>query len=233
MTQNIPLPSEHPVQVTAAAPDPDGQSKDLAMFLATEHWSLLGTRSMTWSEIMSRINIHLAMTSAALVVLALVAQATGFGPGFMTLAIGLTSTILVLGTLTLARVMYASEEDAHLVRGMNRLRAAYVDLAPELRPYLSASTHDDEDGLWTTYTLGHRRSTFGHIVASTAFYLQILNTIIAGVLGALVAWAAGVSVAGCVWIGVLVAVLHFVALLAASMKMYGRWTDARFPTPRE
>jgi hypothetical protein len=41
-----------------------------AQILATEHWSLLATRSMTWSEVMSRIVIHLTVLSASLVVLA-------------------------------------------------------------------------------------------------------------------------------------------------------------------
>jgi len=50
-----------------------------AQILATEHWSLLGTRSTLWAEVMSRITIHLTVASAALVVLALVAQASGFG----------------------------------------------------------------------------------------------------------------------------------------------------------
>jgi hypothetical protein len=47
-----------------------------AQILATEHWSLLATRSQTWAEVMSRISIHLTVTSASLVVLALVTQAS-------------------------------------------------------------------------------------------------------------------------------------------------------------
>jgi hypothetical protein len=48
-----------------------------AQILATEHWSLLATRGMTWSEVMSRIVIHLTLLSASLVVFALVAQIEG------------------------------------------------------------------------------------------------------------------------------------------------------------
>ena len=32
----------------------DSTAPGLPVFLSTEHWSLLGTRSMTWSEVMSR-----------------------------------------------------------------------------------------------------------------------------------------------------------------------------------
>ena len=162
-----------------------------AQILATEHWSLLATRSMTWAEVMSRITIHLTVTSASLVVLALVAQASGFGREFRIMAIGLAAATLVLGTLTTARVHNASSDDAVLLIGMNRLRAAYVALDPGIEPYLVAATTDDMEGLWRSYTMGQRRSTFSHVVASTSMFLVAVNAIVAGTLGALVASAAG------------------------------------------
>jgi hypothetical protein len=51
-----------------------------AQLLATEHRSLLAARGLTWSEVMSRIARHLSVTSAAVMVLALVTQASGLGP---------------------------------------------------------------------------------------------------------------------------------------------------------
>jgi hypothetical protein len=77
---------------TPHGPTPPQQPASVrAQILATEHWSLLATRSMTWSEVMSRIVIHLTVLSASLVVLALVAQAAGFGLAFRVLAIGLAA----------------------------------------------------------------------------------------------------------------------------------------------
>ena len=105
---------------------------ELATMLATEHWSLLGTRSMTWSEIMSRISILLTVMSAFLVVLALVAQGVGFDRSLLGVGIGFAAASLVVGSLTALRVALASQEDAQLIRAMNRLRAAYVELAPEI-----------------------------------------------------------------------------------------------------
>jgi hypothetical protein len=86
---------------------------------------------------MSRITIYLTVVSAFLVVLALTASATGFGTPFMVMSIGFAATALILGTLTGMRVAAASQEDAQLVRAMNRLRKAYIDLAPEVKPYLT------------------------------------------------------------------------------------------------
>ncbi len=45
-------------------------------------------------------------------VLALVAQASGFGTRFTVLSIGLASAALILGTLTGVRVMNASHDDS-------------------------------------------------------------------------------------------------------------------------
>ena len=116
---------------------------------------------MTWSEVMGRITVHLTIASAALVVLALVTQATGFGAAFHVLSIGLTSAILVLGTLTSVRVHNASREDAASILGMNRLRAANVALDPGIAEYLGTSRYDDQACLMATDTMGMRRSLSG------------------------------------------------------------------------
>ena len=59
--------------------------------LATEHWSLLATRSLTYTEALSRVTIFLAILSGAVIALALVAQADSFGRTFISIAIPVTS----------------------------------------------------------------------------------------------------------------------------------------------
>ena len=202
-----------------------------AQILATEHWSLLATRSTTWSEVMSRITIHLTVSSAALVVLALVAQATGFGGPFRTLSIGLASAVLVLGSLTGMRVMNASQDDAALVLGMNRLRAAYAELDPGLARYLVTSTYDDLPGLMGTYTMGLRRSTLSHVLASTSMFINVVNAIVAGTLGALIAEAAGAGVAAIAVVGGLAGLLYLGAMLDLGRRRFGGEPfAARFPS---
>jgi hypothetical protein len=204
-----------------------------AQVLATEHWSLLATRNTLWSEVMSRITIHLTVSSAALVVLALTAQATGFGPTFRMLSIGLASAILLLGTLTGLRVHMASGEDALLITGMNRLRAAYREIDPGIEPYLVASWHDDSAGLQATYTMGIRRSTFLHSVGSTAMFMNAVNSIVAGALGALVADAAGASTAVVVVLGALAGLSYLAAMVEAGRRRFACTPGgpARFPSP--
>ncbi len=202
-----------------------------AQLLATEHWSLLATRGTTWSEVMSRISIHLTVASASLVVLALVVQASGFGTEFRVLSIGLASAVLVLGTLTGIRVLNASHDDAALILGMNRLRAAYVELDPGLAQYLVTSPHDDVDGLMDTYTMGLRRSASSHVLGSTAMFMIVVNMIVAGTLGALVASASGGSTSVVAVVGAAAALGYFVALADQARRTFNRPPPARFPRP--
>ncbi len=219
--ETTPTPPGSPATASTAS------TAVLAQLLATEHWSLLATRSTMWSEVMSRITIHLTVASASLVVLALVAQASGFGTPFHVLSIGLATAVLVLGTLTQLRVVLASTEDASLVVAMNRLRAAYVDLAPEVSPYLMTSTLSDRDGLMQTYTLGRPRSAFAHIAGSTSVFLGAVNTLVAGALGALVADAADASVALRVVFGVVAGLAYLGVFLEVGRRSFGTST---FPT---
>lgn len=225
-------PPEQPVAPADLRGLAGSTAPGLPVFLSTEHWSLLGTRSMTWSEVMSRITIHLTVVSAFLVVLALTAQATGFGTPFRVMAIGFASAALVMGVLTAIRVNTASREDADLIRAMNRLRHAYVELAPELAPYLTASTHDDGAGLMHTYALGRRRNTVLHVVGSTSMFLAVVNAIVAGTLGALVGNAVGGGTVAVVASGVGAGLVYAVGHLEVGRRVFGPQSlDVRFPSP--
>lgn len=200
--------------------------------LSTEHWSLLGSRSTTWAEVMSRISIHLTVTSAALVVLALVAQSSGFGPAFRVLSIGLAAGVLVLGTLTGIRVMNASTDDAAYLLGMNRLRAAYLELDAGLADHLVTSWNDDQAGLMRTYLMGARRSRFSHVAGSTAMFMSVTNSIVAGILGALVANAAGASAAVVAVIGSAAGLAYLAATLTMGSRAFRHFAFvSHFPTP--
>ncbi len=203
-----------------------------AQILATEHWSLLATRSMTWSEVMSRIVIHLTLLSASLVVLALVAQVAGFGLVFRVFAIGLAAGALILGTLTGLRVYNASADDAAMLIGMNRLRSGYVELDPEVEQYFVTSRHDDAAGMMASYLMGTRRSGYSHAIASTGMFIDVVNAIVAGTLGALIAEAADAPA----WLIAVVGTVCGVSFLwggvvIARRRFEGRAYQSRFPTP--
>jgi membrane protein implicated in regulation of membrane protease activity len=179
--------------------------------LATEHWSLLATRSMTWNEVFTRAGMFLTMLSAAVVALALVAQATNFGPNFRLFALLVLPVVLFVGIATHIRLDDARGDDLWHVIGMNRLRHAYLELAPDLEPYFVTSHHDDLAGIMQTYGPDARLRP-SRFLASTPAFVGVINGMVAGVLGALVVDMLGGTPTMYVAAGVLTAIALMVLL---------------------
>lgn len=180
MAQPIPEAPE-----PAREPVPDGVR---AQILATEHWGLLAVRSQTWSEVIGRITSQLMFTSATLLFLALAGQAMSYSSTFRLLAILLGLTLLVAGTLTSFRVHNASQEDYMFIKGMNRLRAAYIDIDPSLAPYFITGMTDDVPGVYRTYDMGVTRRSVSQILASSAMFIVVVNTLVAAGVTAFILW---------------------------------------------
>ncbi len=182
-----------------------------AQILATEHWSLLATPSMTWSEIISRTSMFITALSAAVVALALVAQATAFGSAFYTFALLTLPVVLLVGLATLIRLSDANGEDFGLVSGMNRLRHAYLELAPELEPYFVTEHYDDEASVMASYGLG-ARLRLSRILAGTPNIVAAINIGVFGVFAALAAQTLGATDQVALLVGVLAALALTVGL---------------------
>jgi hypothetical protein len=203
-----------------------------AQILATEHWSLLATRSMTWNEIFSRASMFITVLSAAVVALALVAQATAFGSGFRLFALLVLPVVLLVGVATFLRLGDANTDDFGLVLGMNRLRHAYLELAPELEPYFVTGHHDDMAGLTQSYGLGYHAG-LGRMLAATPNLVAIIDAVVFGVLVALIALQLGAPDAAAVASGVsaaLVAVIGFAVLVYRARTRVWRGVHPHFPS---
>src|SRR5829696_111654 len=193
--------SDHPPAGVATAPagvvgdrpyGPDG-----AAILATEHWSLLAARSLIWNEAMSRATVFLTVLSAGIIALALLADATGFGPQTTTLALVLLPVVLLLGIATYVRQVQINNEEFQLVLAMNRLRRAYLTIEPGLEPYFTTGHQDDERGLVATYMLDHpsRRWLLVHFVINTPTIVATVDAALAAAIAVLVLQAAGAATA--------------------------------------
>src|SRR5690348_3263150 len=75
---------------------------------------------------------------------------------------------------------------------MNRLRHAYLELAPELDPYFVTGRSDDAVGIMQTYGPGVRVS-LARIIAGTPNLVAAINIVVVGVLAALIADTLGAS----------------------------------------
>ncbi len=132
---------------------PRGTESGALQILATEHWSLLATRSLTYMESLGRVSMFLTILSGAVIALALVAQADRFGPVFITVAIFTLTVVFFTGIATVRRLLMLNRDDYKWVVGMNRLRHGYLALHPELEPNFITSPHDDLQGALQTLGL--------------------------------------------------------------------------------
>jgi hypothetical protein len=177
--------------------------------LATEHWGLLATRSLTWNESFTRAGMFLSTLSGAIVALALVAQATEFGSGFVLFAFVILPVVLFLGLTTYLRMGSSNYYDALCVVGMNRIRNAYLRLTPEVEPYLVMGTYDDEKNINLSMGTPPGTNFVVDILVSTPFVVSTINSVIAGVIGALIGQQLGFGTALTIALAIVAAVAIF------------------------
>jgi hypothetical protein len=172
-------------------PGADPMASTRLQVLATEHWSLLATRSLTYTESLGRVSMFLAILSGAVIALALVAQADHFGAAFISIAIFMLSLVLVVGVFTIARLMSLNRDDFRWVIAMNRLRNAYLVLHPELEPHFTTSRHDDLKGALQTLGIDptgeNRLGSAFHGLQTLPGMLSVIVASVAGAIGGLVA----------------------------------------------
>lgn len=193
-----------------------------AQLLATEHWSLLASRSTTQNEVLTRISMLLTLMSAALVSIALVGQATRFTGIFPAFADALLGLVVVAGILTQVRVTNVSMEDLMYVLAMNRLRAQYVRLAPEVAAGLFASTHDDQDGVSHTYYFLGRRDR-SQVIGSSMMFTLVVNGALFGLFLGVVLATSGVDVTVSWIVGVVCAIGYIAVSLWLGARIYFRF----------
>ncbi len=191
--QGLPAdPRSHPLARGGSADTDDAARRSQRIqILATEHWNLLATRSLSWSESFSRAGMFLTVLSGATVALALVAQATQFGEGFVLFALLILPVVLFVGGATFVRLVEVNNEDVHWVYGMNRLRHAYLDMEPDLEPYFVTGYDDSEGAIIRTYGSHATGSPLAHALVTTPATIAFVNAMVAAVLGvvALMQWS--------------------------------------------
>ena len=220
-------------------PARDPYASEKLQILATEHWSLLATRALTYSESLGRVNMFLGILSGAVIALALVAQADHFGTAFISIAIFMLSVVLVVGIFTVARLMSLNRDDFRWVIGMNRLRNAYLDLHPELAAHFMTSPFDDLPG--ALHTLGidvrgaDRLGSMFHGLQTLPGMLSVIVAAVAGAIGGMVAVGFAAPPVAVLLIGVAFFVLAFVLIGIwgrRSVQRLDPGLEPRFPSPK-
>jgi hypothetical protein len=214
-------------------PSSDGSGHALQI-LTTEHWSLLSSRSLGYTEAMSRVSMFIAALTGSIVALALVAQATDFGEGFRAFGLVLLPVVFFLGVVTVARLRQINAEDAVWVQGLNRLRHAYLERAPELAPYFVTSRHDDGEGvLVSTLARTNLRMPIQGFIALPGM-VAVLDSVVAGAIVGIAALPFGI--AWCLTLAVATFVVTLAGFLAVGVRTFmafRRSLVVRFPTESE
>jgi hypothetical protein len=211
----------HERQMPPSSPPGDVPEAVRVQILATEHWSLLAARNITFGAIFSRTSIFLTVVSAAVVALALVAQATEFSDDFQVFALLVLPVALFIGVATHIRILDARLEDVWLVSGMNRLRHAYLEIAPELEPYFVTGHHDDRRGVYETYGPGTELRVY-RVLASTSMLVGVVDAALAGAVGGLIARSLGAGSQVSLLIGAALTVVIVVVLAYVSIRIVER-----------
>jgi hypothetical protein len=211
--ERMPMPSHG-----TAAPGPAGPSDRplddprALQILATEHWSLLATRSLSWNESFARAGLFLSVVSATAVALALVAQATSFGPGFIAFALVMLPVDLFVGLATFTRLDEVNMEDVLWVAGMNRIRHAYLEIGPGLAPYFVTGATDDPHGFEQTVGVHRPGSALAHWIVTMPGMIAVIDGVLAGLIvgvagSALGGMAIGPAIGAAAVVGILVPVV--------------------------
>ena len=223
MPEGLPPSAALPTGNDAATNDAARRALRVQM-LATEHWSLLATRSLSWNEAFARAGMFLSLLSGAVVSLALVAQATAFGEGFVLFALLILPVVLFVGLATYVRLLEINNEDYVWVKGMNRLRGAYLEIDPDIARHFVSGATEDAVGIFRTYGATDedlQRADWFHGFVTTPATIGFVNAMVAAVLAAIVVVQLSMAMVSAAAVGVLV---FFVT--AAALGYYGFRTQA-------
>ena len=219
---------------THAIPPAIGSSPHALQILTTEHWSLLSARSLVYTEALSRTSIYVAALTGAVVALALVAQATDVGSAFVAFALVLLPVVYFLGVVTIVRLSQVNAEDARWVQGMNRIRNAYLQVAPELEPYFVTSRYDDREGVLRSAMAMRRVPPRMQAFVAVPGVVAVLNSVVAGAAAGIAGVGLDLGLAGSLALGGAVFLLSIAGFTAWAMRAIPKMSeqlDPRFPAP--
>ena len=165
------------------------RSGPAATFATTEHFNLQTARAVTVSEANGRAGIYLAALSSNLIALAFIGQMSRLGVAFYAFALILLPVLAFVGAVTFVRLVQSSIEDIAYAHRIGLIRSYYLQVAPELEPFLvvvhgsrAAASFDGErlaPGAW-------------QLTLTAAGMVAVVNSVVVAACAGTVLDAAGV-----------------------------------------
>jgi hypothetical protein len=214
-----PSPESPPAPATGGSAANDAVTPAMRLqILSNEHWGLLATQSMAWNEAFTRAGMFLSTLSGAIIALALVAQATQFGEEFRLFALVILPVVLIVGVGTFLRLGQSNYHAMQCLVGMNRIRAAYMELAPDLERYLVMGTTDDERGIMLSAAIPPGSSLAARMLAATPILVIAIDALIVAAIIAISVFQVG----GAITLALALGAIGFFVTVAASVWYAGR-----------
>ena len=117
---------------------------------------------------------------------------------------------------------------------MNRIRAGYLELAPDLERFFVMGVHDDLPGMALTMAVEPGTSNLLHGFAATPAVVSVINSVLVGVIVALIALQFGLTTIGAVVLAVVGTLVMLAILSRYGMRQMERGAAMLrpiFPTP--
>ena len=232
-----PTPQAAKPAVRRASAEPDAWQEDprSLQILSAEHASLASTRSLAYNEAFTRVGVFLTFMSMSFVALALISPATSSGSSFL----GITAVVLafnfIVGLMTLGRILGTTADDLRAVHAMARIRHGYLQVRPELRPFITTPTHDDVATVMRDYRApGSGIGGVLYSLTTSTGMVAVIDALLGGVLAVVLSLLVGADEVVAVVIGVVGAILVFAAIGAGAARFFLRdqaSLDAIFPSP--
>jgi hypothetical protein len=143
--------------------------------LTTEHFVLQTASSSTVSEAAARSSLYILSLSSSLVAIGFMSGSPDVLLPFVAVVL---PVLLLLGVLTVVRLVDTAVENLQYLVGIARIRGYYRSLSPEAAPYFSVNT-----GRWPEATVVPSQSlgpTVGQF-GTTATMIACVNSVVAGV----------------------------------------------------
>ena len=176
-----------------------------------------------YNEVFTRVSRFLTFLSMSFVALALLTQAMGFTRDFLVVAAIVLSFDFLIGVTTFTRILDVIAEDLRAMHGMNRIRHAYLQIAPHVAPYFTTGAHDDLASVMTSYSVGGpKRSMLADVAyafSTSLGQVLMIAAMVGGVLASVITLAAG----GTGWLTVAIGATLFVLIAL------GRWAAVEIP----
>jgi hypothetical protein len=139
--------------------------------------------------------------------------------------LGITAVVLafdfIVGLMTLGRILGTTADDLRAVQGMARIRHGYMQIRPELRPYITTPTQDDLAAVMKDYRApsGGLSGVLYAFTTSTGM-VAVIVALLGGVLGGVLALLIGAGAAAAAGIGIVGAVLVFAVVAAGALRFF-------------